>query len=315
MSSGGGGGGGVQSTTNQVILPDWAQQQVQQNIAQANQVAALPYTPYSGPTVAGFTPDQLQEFQQVRDNVGSTTPTFNQAISNVANLPATTQSLLAPYMQTVGGAVTGGISGESAAQQSAANANAPNVSAFGGNKGQVYDTTLANETQRNIGQAINQIQNTGWNSQSALALRQAGEMGNLAASGQTARLVGAQALGSVGQQQQEQTQAEYSNALQQWQQAQNWPYQQLSIAESALSGTPYGNTVQSSQPYTSNSLLQGLGLATAAVPALTSIANMFGPSQPAINDYNTGYIQYGTPGQTPSVDTGNWDLYNYGVPS
>lgn len=312
MSSGGG-GGGSQSTTNQVILPQWAQDQVTQNIATANQLAAQPYTPYGGSTVAGFTPDELQEFQQVRDNVGSTTPTYNQAISNVSNLPATTQSLLTPYMQTVGGAVSGSLTGESTAQQGAANANAPNVSAFGGAKGQAYDTTLANETQRNISQAMAQIQNTGWNSQSALALQQAGAMGNLASSAQTARLVGDQALGSVGQQQQEQTQAEYSNALQQWQQAQNWPYQQLSIAESALSGTPYGNTVQSSQPYTSNSLLQGLGLATAAVPAITSIANMFGPSQPAINDYNTGYVTY-MPGQQQPVDTGNWDLYNYGAP-
>ena len=95
-SSGGGGGGGTSTSYNETTVPDWVAAQVQQNLATANQLAAQPYQAYSGPTTAGFTADQLAAFQGVRDNLGSTQPAFADALSQVQNLPATTQSLPGP---------------------------------------------------------------------------------------------------------------------------------------------------------------------------------------------------------------------------
>lgn len=277
MSSGGGGGGssGFQQTTSETVVPDWVQNQVTQNIGTANTLAAQPYQAFQGPTVAGLTPDQLQAYSEI-ENLPSTAPTYAQAIGNVSNLPAATQSLLNPYMNLVGGDTVSNIQRASAQSQNAANANAAGVSAFGGARSGVQSDVLASETQRNIGQAINQIQAQGWNTASSLALQQAQEMGQLTTAKQQADLLGAGALSQVGGQEQAQTQAEYSAALQQWQQQQNYPYQQLAVQQSALAGSPYGNTVVSQQPYTTNPVATALGETAAGLGIVNQLGKWTG---------------------------------------
>jgi hypothetical protein len=254
------------SSTTQVVVPDWVQSQLTQNLATANQLASQPYTPSNLPTVAPFSPDQQAAFQAIRNNVGSTQPAFNMAESQIQNLPQTTQSLLNPYLSSVEGDTVSNIQRASALQGQTQAANAVAAGAYGGTRDAVQRDMLASETQRNIGQAINTISSQGYNTAQQAAFNQAAAEGNIASAGQTANLQGLSALNQVGQQEQTLQQAQYAAALQQWQAQQNYPYQQLALQQSALAGSPYGSAVTSSQPYTSNTAAQMLGLGLSAAP-------------------------------------------------
>lgn len=50
------------SEKSSTTIPKWIQKPAQDNIARAEQIAALGYTPYSGPDVAAFTPMQNAAF-------------------------------------------------------------------------------------------------------------------------------------------------------------------------------------------------------------------------------------------------------------
>jgi hypothetical protein len=261
------------SSTTQVVVPDWVQSQLTQNLGTANQLASQPYTPSNLPTVAPFSADQLAAFQGIQNNVGSTQQPFSLAENQIQNLPQTTQSLLNPYLANVEGDTVRNIQRAAALQGQTQAAQAVGAGAYGGTRDAVQQGVLASETQRNIGQAINQIQSQGYNTAQNAALNQAAAEGNIASAGQTANLQGLSALNQVGQQQQTLQQAQYASALQQWQAQQNYPYQQLALQQSALAGSPYGSAVTSSQPYTSNTAAQMLGLGLSAAPLAIMGAN------------------------------------------
>lgn len=71
------GGGDTSSTVN---LDPRLQSFVDSILGYAPQVMERPFPNYTLPRIAGFTPDQLQGFQMVRDNVGSHQPAMNQAM-------------------------------------------------------------------------------------------------------------------------------------------------------------------------------------------------------------------------------------------
>lgn len=308
MSSGGGGGGSSgQDVTNETILPDWVQSQVTQNMAMAQAAAAQPYQQYSGPTLADFTPDQLAAFQAVRSLQGTSTAQLGDAYSKAANLPAAAQSLLNPYEAKVGGDVTSNMLRASGAATGNINANAAATGAFGGTSDAVQRGAIASETQRNIGQAINSVASQGWSAATGTALQQAQSMGDLAVKQQTASLTDANALAQVGQQQQTAQQAQYADALNKWQQQQNWPYQQLAILQSALAGSPYGNQVKSSQPYNSNTAASILGMAASTVPLISGIGGLL-QQEPSVTSDSARLLYM--PDQPGYYDTGGWTEYS-----
>jgi hypothetical protein len=261
------------SSTTQVVVPDWVQSQLTQNLGTANQLASQPYTPSNLPTVAPFSADQLAAFQGIQNNVGSTQQPFSLAENQIQNLPQTTQSLLNPYLANVESDTVSNMQRAGALQGQTQAANAVAAGAYGGTRDAVQRAEIGSETQRNIGQAINQIQSQGYNTAQQAAFNQAAAEGNIASAGQTANLQGLSALNQVGQQEQTLQQAQYASALQQWQAQQNYPYQQLALQQSALAGSPYGSAVTSSQPYTSNTAAQMLGLGLSAAPLAIMGAN------------------------------------------
>ncbi len=101
MSSGGGKGG---STASGAELPGWVEDAAKENLAITNEVASLGYNPYMGPTVAGFSPQQMNAFQNVNQAAGAF------GMSNVGLSPGMSnadigQALtgMAPPQQSVGG--------------------------------------------------------------------------------------------------------------------------------------------------------------------------------------------------------------------
>ena len=57
---------GKSTTVQEVNLPAFQEAQMQELFAGAKGVAEQPFVPYTGPMVAGFTPDQLRQFQATR---------------------------------------------------------------------------------------------------------------------------------------------------------------------------------------------------------------------------------------------------------
>lgn len=274
MSKGGGGTSIPSSTTTQVILPDWVNAQAQKNIASANALASQGYTadPYAG--VAPLTPLQQSAYNLVGANLGSTAPTFNQAISNVQNLPQTTQSLLNPYLTDVENAAVSNIQRQGALAGQQLAGSAVGQGAFGGTRYGIEQALNASETQRNIGQTVAGIESQGWNTATQQALAQAQEMGALASGGQNALLQGAQAAVGAGGAEQTQQQAVINNQVQQWEAQQQWPYQQLAIQEGALSGTPYGTSTTNTQQYNQNRTANTMGNIAADVGLGSSLYNL-----------------------------------------
>ena len=81
--SGGGKGG---SSTTSVQIPAWLENAAQQNLARADRVAQIGYTPYFGPDVAAFTPTQeaaMNNTNQAALSFGMAAPT-----SAMAGIPA-----------------------------------------------------------------------------------------------------------------------------------------------------------------------------------------------------------------------------------
>jgi len=85
-------------------LPKWIEKVAKENLAIANEVAAIGYNPYLGPTVAGFSPQSMNAFQNVNQAAGAF------GMKNVALDPNMTnaqvgQALtgMAPPQQSVGG--------------------------------------------------------------------------------------------------------------------------------------------------------------------------------------------------------------------
>ena len=92
MSSGGGSKTTTQNSTSTVELPSWLEGAAQKNIARAQQVADIGYTPYYGLDVAGFSPMQTSAMQ----NTANAASAFGLAAPTdvMAGMPKTTTNNL-----------------------------------------------------------------------------------------------------------------------------------------------------------------------------------------------------------------------------
>ncbi len=80
MAGGGQGGGSQPSTTTQITdIPEWQKEYVTDLMGKAQAIAAEPYQQFAGQQIAGFTPQQLQAFQNIQGSGA-----YNQANQNAA---------------------------------------------------------------------------------------------------------------------------------------------------------------------------------------------------------------------------------------
>lgn len=80
---GGGGKGG--STSTSVEIPAWLQEAAQGNLAKANEISKIGYTPYYGPDVAALTP--LQQAGMANTNMGASAFGLGGTPSPMAGMP------------------------------------------------------------------------------------------------------------------------------------------------------------------------------------------------------------------------------------
>jgi hypothetical protein len=307
-------GGGTQTTTQKNQIPQWVQDAGQKNLAAAYQVSENMKGPYTGATVADMTQGQQANIAALQGNVGAANPAFSYAQNAAAGLtnydPSQVQaqtlagtdlsSYMNPYTQNVIGS---GLQAIDLQRQQALNQigdQAIKTGAFGGSRQGVQEGVTNAGAAMQAGNLASQLmaQNFGQAQAAAqgdiarnLTAQQANQQAGLSGAG--LNLSASQGLGSLATQQQQnflqgtsaalagqesvqaQNQAKLAAEKQAYQEAQQFPLQQLQIPLQALGMTPYGQQTTTTAPGpSSNGLMTGLGGLSAGVGILGGLNSM-----------------------------------------
>lgn len=259
-----GSSGSTTTSTNSSAPPADVMAQYDALIAQANTQAQQPLQQYQGNIVAPLTDQQNQAGAEVANAQGASQPLYNQAqgLIQQSSQPIVPQTVNAadiqqyqnPYTQQVINSTMANIQQQQSGQQSQLAGNAASSGAFGGDRQAVAQALLANQQDLANNQTIAGLENQSYSQalgeantqqQAGLSAQEASQyLGQQGASGltnlgnteQNAALTGAAALNSMGAQEQAQNQAQLNVPYEQFQQAQAFPYQNLSWLSSLSTG-------------------------------------------------------------------------------
>ena len=126
------------ATVTETQVPQYQESAYKDLFSAGRQAASLPFVPYTGPMVAGFSPDQLQAFEATRGLFGET-----QAFSPVSQLqelaqaPLDISGFMSPYQEAVIDPALRGIQERQDIAQQAAQEAALKAGAFGGSRGTI----------------------------------------------------------------------------------------------------------------------------------------------------------------------------------
>lgn len=305
-----GGSGATEKKTQETSLPGWVSAAGQDNYQRAGAVADNLMGPYQGQRVADLTEGQKSNIAAGQANVGSTNGAFQQAQGTTQNFlnynaPQVSAGQLSntnldPYMNPfTNQVIQGGLSALDIQRQQSINQGAAQASqarAFGGSRQGVMEgiTNAGSAAQagqlyaglqsQNFMQAQNaatgdigrryaaDVANQNASMQGAgIQLGAANQMGQLATGQQQNFLAGLAGAQDLQNQQQMNAQQKLDAQRALYEETRNMPLQQLQIRQGALTNTPYGNTVTSTQPGAAdNSGMQaaGLGIAAAGTVAM-----------------------------------------------
>lgn len=248
--------GGERSTvTSQQTLDPFVQEALQRNVTAAQQVASLPYQPYSGPRIAAFRPVEQQAFditqQAVANRVGSqqlgaATQAAQQAAAfGPEQFQQNVAGFMSPFQQNVIDATMARLSQARAERDAATRAQLAGSRAFGNTRRGVYEAQLAAEQDLNTAQVLANLQQQGFGQAAQLAAGLPGQ--RLQASQQLAALAPqalaqeqafANMLGGVGQQQRGMAQQNLDLAYRDFLEQRGYPVEQLRILQSGIAGLP-----------------------------------------------------------------------------
>ena len=234
-------GGGDGGEKTELELPNWLEDESARIVRLSRKIGQRPYEAYEGQTVAGLSPDQLRAYEQLRAMTGAA-GRIQGAADKVANLPATAQAFLDPYLANVEAAAVGNVERQGQLALNNLRGQARNVGAFGGSRQAVQEAVTQGEIARQAGELSNQIRSAGWNTATTQALNAATSEAQLAQAAQQAGIVQAGALERAGAAQQAQEQALLSDAYRRWLEEWNYPLQRLQVRLAGVSGVPSGTT-------------------------------------------------------------------------
>ena len=299
-----GGGGSAAGQTTETRQVDPETQAMQEDLyRRSQQIAQQPFIPYTGPMVAGFSPDQLRQFQATRGifesgmafdpTKGLQTLAQEQrpTVAPVGSLlSADIGAYQSPYQQQVIDATMQDIQRQADIARSGAQERAIRAGAFGGSRSAILEAesqrpfaevmarTAAEQRERGYGQALRsaesdiarQMQMAQFAPQFELQARQqqAGLLGGLA--GQ--QLQGLGLLGGIGQQQQALQQQAIGAQRGEFQRALAYPQQQLGLLATGVSGVqPTITETGGYKPSGLEKFQAGLGLFETAAPMFTNL--------------------------------------------
>jgi hypothetical protein len=307
-----------QQQISQVQLPPWVNQAAQQNYALAQNVAARPLTQFSGQQVADVGPQMQQAWNLASTSGAQGADQFNAsqaAYLTAAGTPATQvtpQSLAStnlqpyenPFQQQVIDTTNALARQQLGQQQSGIQGQASQANAYGGSRQGVQQGVA--QAQGALGMANTNAQLQSQNFQQAqqaatgditrdLTAQQANQQANqaninsliqagsgLGALGQDAQTNQRQQfleLSTAGGQEQQQAQNQIQAQMNQFNQAQQYPGQQLGVLQSALGMTPYGSTTMGASSG-QQTTTQNPSIASDIFGGLQSLGGMFGAGGP-----------------------------------
>jgi hypothetical protein len=298
-----------QATTQ---LPPWINTAAQQNYGYAQNVATQPLQQYQGQTVAGVAPQMQQAWNTAASGANAGADQYNAAQAGMlgvmgqqpqqitpGQLSSTNlQPYMNPYTQNVINQtlpiMQQNLGLQQNQQQNAANA----ANAFGGSRQAVQQGVTQAQGAMGMGQMAAQLNQANFGQAQAAAQQDiqtsmAAQQANQAVQQNQGalNLQAAQGLGVLGQQaqlsqtrnfteqqtagqlEQQQAQNEMNANLAAFQQAQQYPYQQLGVLQSALGMTPMEQATQGQSTTQTQQAANPLGMALGGVQAL---GNLFG---------------------------------------
>jgi hypothetical protein len=315
------------TTTSQQEFDPATQQRYQQLFSRAQGVAQQPFIPYTGPMVAGFSPDQLRQFQATRGlfetGMGFDPTKGLQALAQEQRpmtspvgslLTADIGAYQSPYQQQVIDATMQDIQRQADIARGSAQDRAIRAGAFGGSRSAILEAesqrpfaevmarTSAEQRERGYGQALRAAESDIARQQQMaqfapeLELRarqqQAGLLGGL----QTSQLQGLGLLGGIGQQQQALQQQAIGTQRGEFERALAYPQQQLESLRRSITGMQPATTLfESTTPGTYERAQAGIGLLNTLSPFFSNPQQTQTPAQTPIQK-PTGGMSIGGPG-------------------
>ena len=246
------------------------------SLALYNESVSRGYEPYTGPSLAEFTPEQQQAFTGLSGLQGTTAPIYQEAmgLTRDAAAPITGEQIeeyMNPYQQAVVD-----IEKREATKQFESQvvpqlaAKAAMAQPFGGSRQAILEGMAAETQQRLLGDI--QAKGSAQSYQDAVSRLQTERQAQGAAAGQLATLGANQfktrlgelgALQTVGEEKQQLTQQALNEAYGQYLKEQEYPYQQLGRYQSVVTGAPIAGTTYvpptPPPPSMANQLIGGLG--------------------------------------------------------
>jgi hypothetical protein len=148
---------GKSTQTSQITLPAWQEAQQKELFQAAKGLAGQPFIPYTGPRIAGFTPDQLRQFEATRglfetgmqyDPLTGLQQLAQAPTPTVGQVPSLLQADIAayqsPYQQQVIEQTMADIQREADIARGLSQSRAIQAGAFGGSR----SALLEQESQR-----------------------------------------------------------------------------------------------------------------------------------------------------------------------
>lgn len=242
---------GKTTQTSQITLPAWQEAQQKELFQAAKGLAGQPFIPYTGPRVAGFTPDQLRQFEATR-GLFETGMEYDPltGVRELAQAPipsllgADIAAYQSPYQQQVIDVALGDIQRQADIAQQQAQQRAIQAGAFGGSRSALLEAEAARPYAEQAARTVAGLRQAGFEqaqraAESDIARQMAGrqfQAGLLGAiSGEQMQRLGL--LGQIGEQQRMLQQQALQVPYQEFERALAYGPQRLGLLQAGL-GTP-----------------------------------------------------------------------------
>ena len=271
-------GKGGPSTTTQVSkveLPAWVEQASQENYQFAKDVAGRPLTQYEGQRVADPSKMTTDAYNYLQSNIGASDPIYEDAYKAYQQTTGDldVQKYLNPYIENVEKRSVDQANRALTGQLAGAEAKAKSAGAFGGSRGAIEQAVTRGEGIRNIGDLSAQLRKAGFDTATSTALqdragiRQSAQgLTQLGQTRQQSMLADVAGLMGAGQDEQGHRQNLINADMAKFQEARDYPLEQLNTRLAALGMSPYGKTETSTK--TGKSESSGPDWATAGLGVL-----------------------------------------------
>ena len=240
--------------TTRVELPAWVDAASRKNYQFAEDIAAKPYNPYLGETVAPTSETSNQAFNLFRNNLTAGNDNFSRANELLKQkgggiLGLDRNNYMNPYITEVEEKSLGALE-DARVQALMKNADkAISAGAFGGSRSAIIDAVTNAESIKDAGLLSAELRSEGFNNATQQMLadlnifgdtaQQEIGLGNAAIDKRTKDFAG---LLGIGQQEETKSQQILDDAKRRFDEAENYDLEQLNVLLSALGMSPYGKT-------------------------------------------------------------------------